>query len=157
MKLRTLTLTCAFVSAIAGVAAAQPLNTTEKPAETTALANSASDISVSGEVVSSISTELVVDTDAGSRMTFALDPKATPASSFTAGQRVTVKYHSASGGTVYQAASIAVEPPTEVERPDDVTTSSSDRLPDTASALPLIALLGLLAAGSAVAIRIARS
>jgi hypothetical protein len=158
MKFRTLALTFAFVSAIAGVVAAQPLDTTKKPVETTALANSSSDISVSGKVVSSTSTELVIDSDSGSRMTFALDPNTTPATSFTAGERVTVKYHSSSGGTVYQAASITVDPPTEIEREvDEVSTPFNERLPDTASVLPLIALVGFLAVGGAVAVRIARS
>jgi hypothetical protein len=153
-------LTCACMLLIAGVVSAQQLDTTKpKPAASTALANSSSDISVSGKVVSSTATELVIETDAGQRMTFALDPAITPAKTFTAGERVAVKYHSSSGGTVYQAASITVEPKTEVEPPvGSVTTSASDdRLPRTASALPLIGLLGLLAMVGAVSVRMARS
>ena len=90
-------------------------------------------------------------------MTFALDPATAPGRTFTPGERVSVQYHSKSGGTVNQVASIAV-PPAEVERPvNDPTTRDSSRLPATASALPWIGLLGLLAAGGAVAVRVARS
>lgn len=160
MRLRTLASTCVLACAIAGAAAAQPLDT-NKPAQGpgTALASASSEISVSGKVVSSSSTELVIDSDAGQRMTFALDPDTTTPTTFTAGERVAVRYHSSSGGTVHQAASIAVEPPTEVRsRPNELRTSStSPRLPDTASGLPLIGLLGLLAVSGAVAVRVVRS
>jgi len=153
MKWRTLLLTCALVFGITGVAAAQTADTTTPaPEATTALATSDSEISVSGEVVSSTSTELVIDSDAGERMTFALDPETSEVASFTAGERVTVRYRTSSSGTVHQAASIAVEPPAEV---DEETTL--DSLPATASSLPLIGLLGFLALGGAVALRVARS
>jgi hypothetical protein len=144
MKWRTLLLTCALVFGIAGIAAAQTADTiTPDPEATTALATSDSQISVSGEVVSSTNTQLVIDSDAGERMTFDLDPETSDVTSFTAGERVTVRYRSSSSGTVYQAASIAVEPP--------------ERLPATASSLPLIGLLGFLALGGAAALRVARS
>jgi hypothetical protein len=146
---------------IAGAVAAQVVETTPPAAPaTTTLAATSTEISVSGKVVSSTSTELAIDTDAGQRMTFALDPKTTPATTFTVGERVTVKYHSTSGGTVYQAASITVEPlvPVKVEtQVAEGTTPASPRLPDTGSALPLIGLLGLLAVGGAVAVRVVRS
>jgi hypothetical protein len=158
MKPRTFLSTCAFILLIAGAAAAQPLDTSKPaPAASAPLANSSSEIWVSGKVVSATSTELVIDTDSGQYMTFALDSATTRATSFTAGERVRVNYHSSSGGTVNRAASIAIEPPTEVEPQDDVTTSTSERLPETASVLPLILLLGLLALSGAVAVRIARS
>jgi len=156
---KTFLLTCAFMLAIAGAVSAQVAGTTEPaPVATTALATENLEISVSGEVVSSTATELVIDSDAGQRMTFALDSETSPTTSFTAGERVTVQYHTLSGGTVYQAASIVVEPPAEVEQPpvDEMTTPASPRLPETASGLPLIGLLGLLAAGGAVAVRAAR-
>jgi hypothetical protein len=103
-------------------------------------------------VISATSTELVIDSDAGERMTFALDPETSEVTSFTAGERVTVRYRTSSSGTVFQAASIAVEPPVEV---DEETTL--DRLPATASSLPLTGLLGLLALGGAAALRATRS
>lgn len=159
MKLTKLLLTCALVFGIAGVAAAQTADpVTPAPEATTALATSDSEISVSGEVVSSTSTELVIDSDAGQRMTFALDPATTRATTFTEGERVTVQYQTASSGTVFQAASVTVEPQDTFDRDvDRVPASSSDRLPDTAGALPLIGLLGFLAVGGAVAVRLARS
>lgn len=160
MRLRTLASTCVLACAIAGAVAAQPLDTT-KPAQGpgTALASSSSEISVSGKVVSSSSTELVIDNDAGERMTFALDPNTTNPTTFTVGERVAVRYQSSSSGTVHQAASIAVEPPAEIQsRRDELGASStSPRLPDTASGLPLIGLLGLLVVSGAVAVRVVRS
>lgn len=157
MKWRTLVLTCASVLTIAAAASAQQLETRKVPA-TTALAESSSDISVSGKVVSSTSTELVIDTEAGKRMTFALDPATTPASTtFKAGERVTVQYHSNSGGTVYQAASVAVEPAGVEHREHQVTTAKSESLPRTASTLPWIGLLGLLAVSGAAIVRMVRS
>lgn len=157
MKWRTLVLTCASVLTIAAAASAQQLETRKVPA-TTALAESSSDISVSGKVVSSTSTELVIDTDAGKRMTFALDPATTPAATtFKAGERVTVQYHSNSGGTVYQAASIAVQPVGVEHREPQATTTKSDSLPRTASTLPWIGLLGLLAVSGAAIVRMVRS
>jgi hypothetical protein len=161
MKCRTLLLTCAFLLLVSGAVAAQVTDTKPAaPPETTTLAATSTDISVSGKVVSSTSTELAIDTDAGQRMTFALDPKTTPVTTFTVGERVTVQYHSTSGGTVYQAASITVEAPVPVKvetQVAEVTTPASPRLPDTGSALPLIGLLGLFAVGGAVAVRVVRS
>jgi hypothetical protein len=164
MKWRTFILTCAFTSAIAGVAAAQTADKPKDPAATTALAAASTDISVSGKVVSSTSTELVIHTDAGRPMTFQLDPKTHPAASFTVGERVTVQYHSLSGGTVYQAASIALaryddpaEPANTEPRDYEADTSTRSRLPATASVLPMIGLLGLLAVSGALVVRMARS
>ena len=165
MKLRTLLLTCACVLAIAGVATAQTTDTTQTaPVTTTDLATASSEISVSGTVVSSTSTELVIDSTAGKRMSFALDRNAIPAANFTVGEHVTVRYHSLSGGTVYQAANIAVDPQAEVDpmtkvEPQnyDVAATDSSQLPRTASNLPLIGLLGLLALSGAAVTRVALS
>jgi hypothetical protein len=142
--------------AIAGTLAAQQVDD-KKPATTSALANASTDIAVSGDVVSSTSTELVITTDAGKRMVFVLDPATTPATTFTVGEHVAVKYHSTSGGTVYQAANVTVETARTEPRENDSTSADTSALPSTASALPLIGLLGLLALGGAVAVRIARS
>lgn len=153
---RTLLLTCAFMLAIAGAAVAQTADTvTPAPAAPTALATSTTELSVSGKVVSSTATELVIDSDAGQRMTFALDGDTTPATSFTAGERVTVQYHTLSGGTVYHAATIALLPEDKVE-PPVAEVAELDSLPNTASGLPLLGLLGLLAVGGAVTVRMAR-
>jgi hypothetical protein len=85
-------------------------------------------------------------------MTFALDPETSEVASFTVGERVSVRYRTSSSGTVHQVASIAVEPPAEVDE-----ETSLDRLPATASSLPLIGLLGLLSLGGAAALRLGRS
>lgn len=165
MKYRTLLLTSALMLAIAGAAAAQMADTTKPvPDATATLATSNSETSVSGTVVSSTSTELVINSDAGQRMTFVLDPKILPAASFTVGGRVTVQYHTSSSGNVYQSSTVALAPQAKVETPakvepqaNDATTPVSPRLPKTASNLPLIGLLGLLAMGGAVVVRVARS
>ncbi len=166
MKSKTLLLTCVLMLAIAGVVAAQmPDTTPPAPATTTALATSNTEISVSGTVVSWTSSELVIDKGAGQLMTFALDPKVLPATSFNAGERVTIRYHSLSGGTVYQVSNVAVDTqprvaetqPKAEPRNYEVTTPADPQLPRTASGLPLLALLGLLAAGGAVAVRVVRS
>lgn len=189
MKLRTLLLTCACMLALAGVVNAQMTDTTKPaPVTTTDLATATSEISVSGTVVSSTSTELVIDSNAGQRMSFALDRNAIPAANFTVGEHVTVQYHSLSGGTVYQAAHVVIEPRVKVEpmarvepmakveptttveprtevepmakvepRNYDVTAPDGAQLPRTASNLPLIGLLGLLALSGAVVTRVALS
>jgi len=163
MMYRTLLLTSALVLTIAGAAAAQTTDTTKPATPVTAdLAATTSEVSVSGKVVTSSNTELVMDSDAGQRMTFALDPKIVPAT-FTVGQRVTVQYHTLSGGTAYQASTIALDPQAKVEtqakvepQVDETTAPASHKLPRTASNLPLIGLLGLLAVGGAVAVGVAR-
>lgn len=154
MMRKTLLLTCAFMLVIAGAVAAQTAEKTEPAAapETTALATSDATISVSGKVVSSTATQLVIKSDDGVPLTFTLDPKTSPRATFTAGERVTVQYHSLSGGTVFQAVTIDVEPADSEDM-----TSTSPRLPQTASLLPLIGLLGLLSIAGAVGVRFARS
>jgi hypothetical protein len=118
MKRSTLLLTCAFMLAIAGAVGAQMVATEPAPEPTTALAPAARtalapsnpEIPVSGKVVSSTSTELVIDSDAGEHLTFALDPTTTPATTFAAGERVTVRYHTPSVGALHQAVSVTLEP-----------------------------------------------
>ncbi|HEX4956456.1 MAG TPA: hypothetical protein VF017_23970 [Thermoanaerobaculia bacterium] len=163
MKVRTLLLTSVLMLTVVSTAVAQTPEPT-KPATTAALATTSAEMSVSGTVVSCTSTELVMDSDAGQRMTFALDPKTKPATTFTAGERVTVLYHTMSDGTVYHAASVVIEPRPKVMPQARVEpqatgyseTSTGSRLPNTASSLPLIGLLGLLAMGGAVVVRVAR-
>ena len=165
MKSKTLLLTCVLMLAIAGVVTAQmPDTTAPAPGTTTFLATANTEISVSGTVVSWTSTELVIDKGAGQHMTFALDPKVLPATTFTAGERVTVRYHSLSGGTVYQVSNVAVDTqprvaeiqPKAEPRNYETTTSADLQLPETASGLPLLGLLGLLAMGGALAVCVAR-
>src|SRR4030095_12180144 len=152
MKRRLLLLTCVLTLLVAGAAVAQMTDTTPaKPPGTMTMAMSTPEISVSGKVVSSTSTELAIDNDRGERMTFLLDPKTAPATTFTVGDRVTVQYHARSDNTMFQAARITVEPPVKVEtHVAEVTTPAPAPLPATASGLPLIGLLGFLAVGGAV-------
>jgi hypothetical protein len=142
MKRISTLLICALALVLAGAATAQqaqPAQPQPSSAESAALESTSEETTVSGTVVSATSTELVIDSDAGTRMTFALDPSST--TRFEVDERVTVSYHTETGGTVHQALRVAAEP----------------RLPATAGSLPLIGLLGLLAVGGAVALRVARA
>jgi hypothetical protein len=161
MKRTSTLLICALALVLAGSVAAQepqPAQLQPSPAESAALETTTEEATVSGTVVSATSTQLVINTDAGTRMTFALDPTST--TRFTAGERVTVEYHTETGGTVHQAVRVAAAQPAAVT-PRAATDSRDfdDRssLPATAGSLPLIGLLGLLAVGGAVAVRAARS
>jgi hypothetical protein len=159
MKRRMLLLTCGLTLYVAGAAVAQMTYTPPAtPAGSMTLDMTNPEISVSGKVVSSTSTQIAIDSDTGERTTFILDPKTAAATTFAVGERVTVQYHRTSDGTVYQATSITVVPPVKVEaQVAEVTTPAPASLPATASRLPLIGLLGLLAVGGAVAVRVARS
>ncbi|HVS64791.1 MAG TPA: hypothetical protein VMT85_14950 [Thermoanaerobaculia bacterium] len=141
MKRISTFLICALALVLAGAATAQqaqPAQLQPSSAESAALETTTEEATVSGTVVSATSTQLVIDTDAGTRMTFALDPNS--ATRFAVNERVTVAYHTETGGTVHQAVRVA-----------------ATRLPATAGGLPLIGLLGLLAVGGAVAVRVARA
>lgn len=171
MKSKLLLLTCAILLACAGVASAQmPATDPPAPGTSTALATTNAEISVTGKVVSWTSSELLIETSPGERMTFALDPKGLPAATFAVGERVTVRYHSLSGGTVFQVSNVALEPIAKAEplvkaelqpraEPNsyEVAAPADPQLPQTASGLPLMALFGLLAAGGAVVVRVVRS
>jgi len=154
-----LLLTCGLTLFVAGAAVAQmTYNAPATPAGSMTLNMTNPEISVSGKVVSSTSAQIVIDSDTGERTTFILDPQTAPATTFTVGERVTVKYPRTSDGTVYEATSITVEPPVKVEaQVAEVTKPAHATLPATAGNLPLIGLLGLLAVGGAVAVRVARS
>lgn len=134
MKPSRIFLICTFALVFASAATAQPAQETSST-ESAALETTSEETTVSGTVVSATSTQLVIDSDEGERMSFALDPTST--TQFAVDDRVTVAYHSETGGTVQQAVSVAAEP----------------SLPATAGNLPLIGLLGLLAVGGAVAVR----
>lgn len=167
MKLRTLVAGSAVLLAIAGSAVAQMASNPEA-AQTSAY--SGPEMAVSGAVVSSSSTELVLDADTGKRLTFVLDGKTFPTRTFNLGERASVRYHSMIGGAGLHAAGVALEPLAKVEtsatvdtttsvetRSNDTTTANTSELPDTASALPLVALFGLLALGGAIVLRVART
>jgi hypothetical protein len=143
----------------------------------------AADVDVSGKVVSSSPTQLVIETDSGERMTFMVDTVSDVPMTMTAGDRVNVTYSTNDTGK-YRAAIVrsntATMPPSDSDRnsnvdrnypnpnatpSDDVNRTGSrtamnepahDRtLPRTASPLPLIALAGLLSLGAGLSLRVA--
>lgn len=82
------------VALVAAVVAQTP--TTTPAPEYPPTANPA--ISAVGTVASFTSTELVMDTDNGSRLSLTIDPKAMPYNNFAVGQRVSVQYHNLPNG-----------------------------------------------------------
>ncbi|HUP24407.1 MAG TPA: hypothetical protein VNB06_15855 [Thermoanaerobaculia bacterium] len=160
MKRISTLLICALALAFAGAATAQqaqPAQLQPSSAESAALETTTEEATVSGTVVSATSTQLVINTDAGTRMTFALDPTST--TRFAVNERVTVAYHTETGGTVHQVVRVAATQPAAVTPRADTDSRDYDsaRLPATAGSLPLIGRLGLLAVGGAVAVRVARA
>jgi hypothetical protein len=138
--------------------------------------------SVTGTVVSSTADSLVIDTASG-RQTFTVDASSTVPSGLMAGARVTVAYHSLSGGGMHAATVTTLapstgsmtagsttaapaptaqttEPTTDTSLPEpapaDTASTTSRELPRTASNLPALGLLGLFALGGALALRFAR-
>jgi hypothetical protein len=143
---------------------------------------------VSGKVISSTPTQLVVEDTNGARTTFVVDAGAVP-STIMVGDRVSVTYQSQAGGS-FRATNVSAVNLTDLESSDramndssmppatpsyDVssttttTTSSTvadnsldndlsaDTLPATASNLPLILLLGVLALGGFILRTVTRS
>ena len=149
--------------------------TSEKPASTA----SASLQSMDGKVVSTSASALVILTDAGTRQTFNLDAATAEPASLAAGDRVTVRYSTLTGGgnhadavTLAAAPSTAPAPSTLTTTQTTTTTSASSApaaeplpadatapstaLPRTASSLPLILLVGTLAALIAFGVHLSR-
>lgn len=128
--------------------------------------------SVDGKVISSSASSLVVETDAGKRLTFDVDSASAQPASLAAGDRVTVRYRSTAGiqhaddVTLAAAAPIAAtastsstSPPasaTESTAAAPSTTADAAGLPRTASPLPLILLVGTLAALVAFGVHLSR-
>jgi LPXTG-motif cell wall-anchored protein len=122
-----------------------------------------------GEVISSNSKEIVLRTKTGEARTFSIDAVSAPSTPFNVGDRVRVAYTTLPGG-VYQASDVSLWSSADLglaDNDDAMTSSSSTytssttqsstldaRLPDTASNLPLIGLLGLLALGGAWLFRV---
>jgi urease alpha subunit len=104
-------------------------------------------MSVSGVVVSSTPTSLVIRTDAGNEMTFVVDTSSQFPAGVAVGNRIEVDYHTLSGGA-YHAATV-----TRLSTPAPVTTTTSSTLPDTAGEGPLLALLSFLLLGAGFGVR----
>jgi hypothetical protein len=173
MQYRTLLLTVVFALTLTGVAVADNMpatagNSATASAPATAPAGA---MTQSGEVISSSANELVIRTSAGDRKVYTVDAMTVPATPFNVGDRVTVSYNSLAGGG-YHASNVTLDTAASADLEDDTmsntttynsttttTTGTSTydanasqqsssldaRLPDTASNLPLIGLLGLLA------------
>jgi hypothetical protein len=93
-----------LLGALLLVSAAPIYSQTNDTGTTTATAAPAGSMTMSGTVVSSDTSKVVVRTDAGSQMTFKLDGSA-DVSTIRAGDRVTVTYGNAGGGT-YSASDV---------------------------------------------------
>jgi len=124
MRNRVLCVLSIALLALAGGLAAQGTD----PAATTQ--------TLTGTVVSSSSSSLVIDTDTGTRQTFMVDAQSTLPTGLAPGTRISVDYHTLSGGQFHAArattlgAAAPTQPTTEARpmdttAPPDTTTSSS--------------------------------
>src|SRR5436190_6375381 len=148
-----------------------PTPATENAPASTA---SASLQSIDGKVVSTSASSLVILTDAGTRETFNLDSATAEPAALAAGDRVTVRYSTLTGGGNHADAVTlaAAAPPTAIATttqtatresaptpaeplPTDATEPSTN-LPRTASPLPLMLLVGTLAALVAFGVHLSR-
>jgi hypothetical protein len=127
--------------------------------------------SADGKVISTSASSLVIETDAGNRLTFNLDATTAEPASLAAGDRVTVRYSElVASGNHADSVTLAAAPPSAVAEATlpspapapaadaavpAAPTSTSD-LPRTASRLPLILLVGTLAALVAYGVHLSR-
>ncbi|MEO8505162.1 MAG: hypothetical protein ABI609_14775 [Acidobacteriota bacterium] len=175
MTYRRILLTATMVGLLPAAAAlAQATNptgsTTPPPADSTVLVPATaapSTITVTGQVVSTTSTEVVMQTDAGQRLTLATD-SATSMPALTAGDRVSARYStllngsyhaegialSTTGASSAASDSYATSPSTSSSATTDTRPSASKKasMPKTASSLPLVTLIGLIAGLGAAAL-----
>jgi len=131
------------------------------------MSDTSSSLTANGTVVSSGTTSVVVRLDDGTERTFAVDNRSSVPSNLTAGARVNVRYASESGG--YRAITVTNSSSTMPNTSSNTTSSGSmtsdnnagntaagngttdnNTLPSTASAMPLIALAGLIALTAAL-------
>ena len=140
-------------------------------------------VTVTGTVVSSSPTQVVIKTDDGRQMTFNVDAQSTVPAGLAAGNPVTVSYHDMGGGTLHAATvtvSSAGTPSTTTNPPATTNdtyanttrttapagqepmesagakTRTTRRMPSTASPLPLIGLAGLLSLTAGLGLRAVR-
>jgi hypothetical protein len=138
------------------------------------------ELTVSGTVVSSSPTQVVVKTSDGRDMTFMVDAQSTVPSGLVAGNPITVVYHDmgnntlhaarvTSSGTTTAPRTTTTTPATTTEpRPSSqsapmpesttpaATPESTPRMPATASNLPLVGLAGLLSLTAGLGVRALR-
>jgi hypothetical protein len=121
---------------------------------------------VSGKVVSSSSSQLVIRTDDGRQMTFNVDSTSTVPAGLRDDARISVRYHELAGGTFHAAnvtttaAPTTTTPETRTDMPQEPATTAAAEptreLPATASPLPLVGLSGLLALAGGLGARALR-
>ena len=122
------------------------------------------DENVSGVIVSTAGDQVVITTDAGTRMVFDRDATLV-LPTVSVGDRVTVTYrtvepdHFAANRVVLVTVPSTTTTTTTTTTPDNTYSSTSsstynnDNLPATAGPLPLVGLLGSLSVGAGVALR----
>jgi hypothetical protein len=96
---------------------------------------------VSGKVISSTSSSLVIETDTGTRQTFVVDAQSTLPAGLTPGTRISVDYHTLAGGTFHAARATSLgaapaQPTTEARpvEPAPLDTTTPAAPPDTTPA-----------------------
>jgi len=161
------------------VASALPMATmaqTDYPSGTTAQ-SSQNDMMATGTIVSTSATSLVIRTDAGQAMTFSVGDMDNMPAGLVAGDRVTVHYNGSLGDfdatSVTRASSMTTPNPSgtsvpstqresyqtlgESTPPGETSRSSyPGSLPDTASPMGTMGLLGLTALGAGLALKAVR-
>lgn len=133
----------------------------------------AENTTVTGKVVSTSGSTLVIETDTGTRMTFDTTGTTLP-SAASMGTRIQIAYAPNQTGGVTRLSTVRLAPVTDTAIADAKyhTTGSAGtvgasvpadmyasnrNLPKTASLLPLVGLLGVLALGAGFAVRFVRS
>jgi hypothetical protein len=99
---------------------------------------------VSGKVISSSSSSLVIETDTGSRQTFVVDAQSTLPSGLTPGSRISVDYHTLANGTFHaargtsvSAAAAPAQPTTEARPVEPAPAMPTTTTPDTTPTAPV--------------------
>jgi hypothetical protein len=120
--------------------------------------------SITGTVVSSTSTSLVIRDESGVEQSFDVDTSSTVPAGLMSGSRVSVRFHSMDGGRRHVASVMATDAPATTEpitppaaRVQEPLAASDaaagERLPDTASEMPLLALAGLMTLAAGLVLR----
>lgn len=113
---------------------------------------------ISGTLVASTDSSLVVRSDAGVESTYTVDSSTVLPASLTPGDRVSVDYHMLDGGAYHASrvtnlAGSGSTAPAPASASGTDPSGSSAELPRTASPLPLFAVMGVLAIGAALGVR----
>ncbi len=119
--------------------------------------------SITGTIVSTSGSRLVLNTDSG-RRTFIVDNESSVPSDLVAGNRVSVDFHALSGGRFHAATVTSLAPSASTMGATTTTaetetatagtrTRTARNLPATASDLPSIGLVGVLALGAGLLVR----